>query len=72
MKEITKDDIIKALRKHRREITALIDAFKALDETDDRRFNRVLAQGIVFTLFEFVDNLVGTEIDIHNFMRRRG
>ena len=70
--EVSKQDIIKALKKHRREITTIIDGFKQLDETDNRRLNRIIAQGVVFTLFEFVDTLVNTEIDIHNFMKRRG
>ena len=70
--EINKKEIIKALMKHRRELTSIIDGLKQLDETDDRRFNRILAQGIVFTLFEFIDTLVNTEIDIHNFMKGRG
>jgi len=70
--EITKQDIIKALKKHRRELTAIIDGFKQLDETDDRRLNRIIAQKIVLTLFEFIDTLVNTEINIHNFMKRRG
>ena len=70
--EVTKQDIIKALRKHRRDITAIIDGFTALDETSDRRLNRILAQGVVITLFEFVDTLSSTTIDIHNFMKRRG
>jgi len=67
-----KQKIIKALRKHRREITNIIDGFVQLDETDDRKFNRVLANEIVFTLFGFIDTLVNTEIDIHNFMKGRG
>lgn len=70
--EVFKKDIIKALRKNRRELTAIIDGLKQLDETDDRRLNRVLAQEIVLTLFEFVDTLASTEIDIHNFMKGRG
>lgn len=70
--EITKQDILKALRRHRRELTYVIDGLTQLDETDDRSLNRVLAQQIVITLFEFVDGFVETEIDIHNFMRRRG
>jgi len=70
--EITKQDIIKALKKHRREITSIINGLEQLDETDDRSFNRVVVQKIIFTLFEFVDTFVGTEINIHNFMKRRG
>jgi len=70
--ETNKKSIIKALRKNRRELTTIIDGFKALDETDDERLNRVLAQGIVLTLFEFIDTLVINEIDIHNFIKRRG
>ena len=69
---ITKQDIIKALKKHRRELTTIIGGFKQLDETDNRSLNRVVAQEIVFTLFEFIDTLVNTEIDIHNYMKRRG
>ena len=70
--EINKQDIIKALEKHREEITSIIDGFEHLDETDDRSFNRVVVQEIIFTLFEFVDTFVSTEINIHNFMKRRG
>ena len=70
--EINKQDIIKALKKHRKEITSIIDNFKQLDETDDRSFNRVVAQEIVFTLFGFIDTFVSTEINIHNYMKRRG
>lgn len=70
--EITKQDIIKALRKNRRELTAIIDGLTQLDEIDDRRLNRILTQEIVLTLFEFIDTLASTEIDIHNFMYRRG
>jgi len=70
--EINKQDIIKALEKHREELTSIIDGFKQLDETDDRSFNRVVVQEIIFTLFEFVDTFVSTEINIHNFMQRRG
>jgi len=70
--ETFKKDIIKALRKNRRELTAIIDGLKQLDETDDKRLNRVLAQDIVLTLFEFIDTLARNEIDIHNFMKRRG
>ncbi len=70
--EVTKKDIIKALRQNRRELTSIIDGLTQLDETDDGRLNRVLTQSIVLTLFEFIDNLVDTEIDIHNYMKRRG
>lgn len=70
--EITKQDILKALRKHRREFTTLINGFTRLDETEDRRLNRIVAMGLILTLFEFVDAFVNTEIDIHNFMKRRG
>lgn len=72
MEEPAKKDIIKSLRKHRAELTAIINGLKNLDETDDPRLNRILAQGIVLTLFELVDTLVNTEINIHNFMKRRG
>jgi len=67
-----KKDIIKALEKHRDEITEIIEGFEGLDESDDGRLNRILAQGIVITVFEFVDGFVNTEINIHNFMRGRG
>lgn len=70
--EVNKKNIIKALRKNRRELTAIIDGLTQLDEIDDVRLNRILAQKVVFTLFEFVDDFVSTEIDIHNFMQRRG
>ena len=70
--EITKQDITKALKKHRRELTAVIEGFKHLDETDDGRLNRILVQKIVLTLFNFIDTFVYTEIDIYNFMKRRG
>ena len=70
--EVNKQDLIKALKKHREEITSIIDGFEQLDETDDRSFNRVLVQEIMFTLFEFIDTFVSTEINIHNYMKRRG
>lgn len=70
--EIFKKDIIKALRKNRRELTAIINGLTQLDEIDNRRLNRILTNKIVFTLFEFIDTLANTEIDIHNFMKRRG
>ena len=70
--ETTKQDIIKALKKHRGKLTAIINGFEQLDETDDRRLNRIVTQNIVFTLFEFIDTLINTNIDIHNFMKRRG
>ena len=70
--EILKQDIIKALKKNRRELTSIIDGLRQLDETDDRRLNRIIAQEIVLTLFKFIDTLTSTEIDIHNFMKRRG
>ena len=70
--ETTKQEIIKALKKHRRGLTSVINNLKALDETDDRRINRIIAQNVVLTLFEFIDGFVSTEIDIHNFMKRRG
>jgi len=70
--EESKQEIIKSLRKHRGELLNIINGLKQLDETDDRRLNRILAQEIVITLFEFIDTLVNTEIDIHNYMKRRG
>jgi len=70
--EISKQDIIKALEKHREDLATIIDGFKELDKTNDRSFNRVVAQEIVFTLFEFIDTFVSTEINIHNYMKRRG
>ena len=70
--ETTKQDIIKALKKHRRGLTSIINNLKLLDETDDGRINRILAQDVVITLFEFVDGFVSTEIEVHNFMKRRG
>jgi len=70
--EESKQEIIKSLRKHRGELLNIINGLKQLDDTDDRRLNRILAQEIVITLFEFIDTLVNTEIDIHNYMKRRG
>jgi len=70
--EESKQEIIKSLRNHRGELLDIINGLKQLDETDDRRLNRILAQEIVITLFEFIDTLVNTEIDIHNYMKRRG
>jgi len=70
--EILKQDIVKALKTNRRELTSIIDGLRQLDETDDRRLNRIIAQEIVLTLFKFIDTLTSTEIDIHNFMKRRG
>jgi len=70
--EESKQEIIKSLRNHRGELLNIINGLKQLDETDDRRLNRILAQEIVITLFEFIDTLVNTEIDIHNYMKRRG
>ena len=70
--EITKQDIIKALKKHRRGLTTVINSLQQLDETDDKRMNRILANRVVIYLFEFIDSFIPTEIDIHNFMKRRG
>ena len=70
--EESKQEIIKSLKKHRGELLNIINGLKQLDDTDDRRLNRILAQEIVITLFEFIDTLVNTEIDIHNYMKRRG
>lgn len=70
--ELTKEDIIKSLKKCRREITTVINGLASLDKTDDRGLNRVLVQGIVFTLSSCFNNLANAEIDLHNFMKRRG
>lgn len=70
--EPTKQDILKALRKHRRQLTAVINSLGQLDEIDNRGLNRVLTNQVIFGLFTFIDGFTDTEIDIHNFMYRRG
>lgn len=72
MEKVTKQDIIKSLKKHRRDLAIIINGFEQLDETNNSGLNRVLVRKIVLTLFELVDAMVDTEVNIHNFMKRRG
>lgn len=66
-----KDDIIEELQKHKKQVVSLILGFEALDKTEDKMLNRLLVNNIAITLFELIDTLVNTEIDIYNYMQDR-
>lgn len=68
----SKKGIIKDLKRHRRDMLKIMNGLKVLDETDNGRVNRNLVNQITFTLFDLVDGLVDTNVDIYNFLYRRG
>lgn len=66
-----KEEILKALKKHKRSLTVIINRLEDLDKTDDLLLNRMLVHDLTFTMFELMDTLVNTEIDIYNYMKNR-
>ena len=67
-----KREILEELEKHKKQVVALINSFEALDKSDDKLLNRLMVNNIAITLFELIDSLVNTEIDIYNYLHRRG
>lgn len=67
-----KQEIMDELERHKKQVVALINGFEALDKSDDKLLNRLIVNNIAMTLFELIDSLVNTEIDIYNYMHRRG
>ena len=66
-----KDKILKSLKNHEKQVVAIVNGFEALDKTEDRRLNRLIVNNITMTLFELLDTLVNTEVDIYNYMQGR-
>lgn len=64
-------DIIKALRKDKERIDKIIDGLESLN-TDDSTIKRHAQNQVVFTVFEFMDNIGKIEVEIYNYLKRRG
>uniref|UniRef100_A0A6M3LAG2 Uncharacterized protein n=1 Tax=viral metagenome TaxID=1070528 RepID=A0A6M3LAG2_9ZZZZ len=67
-----KQEILNSLEIHKKQVVSLINAFEALDKSDDKLLNRLIVNNIAITLFELIDTLVNTEIDTYNYLHRRG
>ena len=67
-----KQKILKSLETHKKQVVALVNGFEALDKSDDKLLNRLIVNNVAITLFELIDSLVNTEIDIYNYLHRRG
>lgn len=59
---MTKTKIIKNLRKNQKQIDEIISNFESLETSDSR-------VKIVFTMFELIDSISNTEVEVYNYLR---
>jgi hypothetical protein len=66
---MTSNEIVKSLNKCAKLLRAVIVNFDGL-ESSDPKTKRLAKNGVVFGLFELIDELHKTEIDIYNLLHK--
>ncbi len=71
MPDTSKEEIIQALCKSHRQLDRIVTDLAVLDDTRGQE-ERDLVMRITHTMFEFMDSIGNIEVDLYNYMKRRG
>lgn len=66
-----KKEIIQALHRNRQQLGRIVANLNALDSADGQE-ERDIVMRITYTMFELMDSIGNTEVDLYNYLKRRG